>query len=811
MTSLKSSANKSAAGYDFKFALKGLIFPAVVSFLLASLTFVARPLFTMSTYAKHTSGKLNLEETLIAIRNTYTSMLTSQMWDGYGILGIFVLCVGVLFALCTFSFLMRKNKINVFLSSPVGRAAMFKNRVLAVILLMGATTVIPLIIDVAINIRVFGNAGYFAWHGVLLFGEYMAYMLAGFSLMSIAMLICNTITEGLFFGAGLIGFPTVALYSFHLFADAFLRGYSDTTDITYGLPNILNKLSIVNPLVFGKAFGNYRIYYNLFAFAFRAKEGTTDLGELDYVASYAMGNGYKWAQMNIIAPFLIWLAISALFIFVAKKLFLCRRVENAGIFSVAKVPTTVIALEIALGTGAIAVSGVSSSQDYNVFMTALVGIVFALIAYYITTAIGRRKIKPAKYVNITAVGAAGVMAVFFLILNLGGLGYTTYIPDAKDIDSALISGKFVNASGNECTRFSTMNSSTSKEVAIEGYDDVTIGVFTSAEDISRLIEVNKAVAEKTDDMTGLSVKIVYRLKNGNTVTRRFDTTDYKACFDALSMTDSDAYKDELDFLLSSKRVDEERSDLGNITSWDGPWSDMHFSDTMGLFSYTDEETVKTVIQDCSAKLISDDLTSERIIENTPELKDAILADKLAADYIQKFRPSEKPIGMIIFFDPRNFEYQNDSTAEGDYEVASFSATVRYYIYESMENTISYLKSTGDYEVLANPKQYDIKSATVISCGDYRELVKSIGYDYSFLSYVFDGIYLQYDKSDEIKISFAEQINDNAADKAQSVTDADKISELYNESRSFAYASNDDMIAVFTLADGSEIVRLITKS
>ena len=99
-------------------------------------------------------------------------------------------------------------------------------------------------------------------------------MLAGFSLMSIAMMACYTVTESLFFGAGLIWSPMLYIVSIEWLFQNFLRGYSQTATVDYmplgsssltvTVDTLWSKLSVINPLIFGTALGSNNVRNNMY-------------------------------------------------------------------------------------------------------------------------------------------------------------------------------------------------------------------------------------------------------------------------------------------------------------------------------------------------------------------------------------------------------------------------------------------------------------------------------------------------------------------------------------------------------------------
>ncbi len=144
---------------------------------------------------------------------------------------------------------MRKSSVNFFFSTSVDRKTYFKNRTLASIILMALSTLVPIIIDIVTNISILGHADYMLYQGSLLFLEHFTYMFVGFSLMSISMMLCYTVSESLFFGAGIIWAPSIYFLSVSCIAQRFLRGYAETAyslsvgyDSLEGNANLLSKL-----------------------------------------------------------------------------------------------------------------------------------------------------------------------------------------------------------------------------------------------------------------------------------------------------------------------------------------------------------------------------------------------------------------------------------------------------------------------------------------------------------------------------------------------------------------------------------------
>lgn len=805
MTSQKSSANKLSASFDFKRALKSMIFPSIVSFLVALYFFVIRVYSTFSTYM----DRANPAKTIENIRNNVVLALTSTDYDlifGVGNLvslymGVFAIIAGVLFAFTAYVFLMRKKCVNVYLSIGVNRKTIYKNRTIAGMLLMAVSAVIPIIIDIVMNIHFLGDAGYIIYHGVFVFIEYYTYMLVGFSMMSITMMLCNTIVECLFFGAGFIWAPTVLVTAFNELCYVYLRGYNIVSvysaNMTEGR-SMLNHTSIINPVFFGKALGNYNLHINVFSFVNR---GVKDYSEDYYISFTSFGREYL--SKEYIIPIIIWLAVSSVFIFIARQFFLKRKAENAGLHGVKTSVNVFVALELSL-LAAVATVAVLASRMFEIHLNSVITMIIAIavfaVVYFILMSISKRKIKQSIKTFIPAAVTAGAVCITAVILSTGGFGYTDRTPAIEDIDYAMISSYATDAMGNESPRGNNGSYRVNSEIfsSVLGY---YIGSFTDEKDLQKFIEIHKSVAKKTDNMTGNTVRIIYRLKDGSKMQRTYYTTDYDACYNVLSLTDSDAYHKELEYLLSSEQKDNNEGGISKDSSSD-------------IFTYISEADIKKMLVGGDAKLISSDGFAYNDIKNTDALRDAVLADRLAMTYNEIYKPSEKPLGYILFMDQKWYEIYsdygnvsgNDPAQEDDYSYEGVSQTITFYIYPSMANTINYLKSTGEYSILKpddSLERYNITSARIMKISDFR--ASKCKWDYieeSDLSYLFE-------RSGKQITTLGTQIPDDGwyddgfeiFNDGMKITDSSQLKELSDASRIFGYAEQEDYIVCFQNDDG----------
>lgn len=808
MISQKSSANKNSASFDFKKSLKALIVPSIVS-LLASLYY-----FVVLVYDSFHQlyDRTNPEAFVETVRKYVALGLTYTGYDPFlysaNITSMFIcltaIGIGVLFAFASYRFLMKKKCVNVYLSLGVDRRTLFKNRTAASMLLMAATSLVPIIIDIAMNIHFLGDPAYIISHGFYVFIEYYAYMLVGFSMMSVAMMICNNVLESLVFGAGFILSPTVLLGSLHMLFSVYLRGYGLTSFFTSGVDqgrSLLNHMSIFNPIFFGRPFGNYGLSVNVFSFTYR---GIIQNNNSDALYGSYINFGKEVIPFEYMLPVIIWLAVCAVFILIARRIFLSRKAEKAGHYGASSFVNTFISIEVAflMASAAMYVLGYCEfSVKLNGILNLIAGAFIFLVLYSLILCISKRKIRIGKKYVAPSVVTVCLMCVTVAVLSTGGFGYSTRVPDFDDVKYAAISSNAVDASGTQSYNSYEKYYNPDSNILISFYD-AKFALFNEKEDLQRLADVQKALAEKTDNMTGSKVSVIYVLNDGTVMQRIYNDTDYDACYNVLSLTDTNAYRNELKYLMSSE---EKNNNSGNLSKI----SDNNFD--YDCFFSMNEDTAKYFFHNSDAKLVlpNKDLKN---IENTDELKDALLADRFSMTYDQIYKSDEKPIATVLFIDD-----DWGKVIEGNYEddekyANANSNTISFNLYPSMSNTINYLKSTGEYALITGDnslEKFGISSAKVMKCSDVMQNVSNNDYILGgYISYLFEGSVFGIAPDGKTVIEGCYNPVPSVFADAKEITDAQKINAVAEASTSFGYASPDDYIVYFENSGGSGYSALI---
>ncbi len=790
MTSQKFSADRHSARYDFKYSLKSIAFPSVLSFLAAGFFFVFAVVATISNYCAGLG--LSPEAKITTLRNEFSVILTANpstpLMGTYLSIGIAAVIIGVLFAFFSFSFLMKKKSVNVFLSSGVDRRTMFKNRVLASVMMMALTSIIPIIIDVIINIYCFSHPLYMLVNGMWLFLGYFAYMLVGFSLMSISMTLCATVVESLFFGAGIIWLPTVLLVSIDALLSAFLRGF-DVAFFSFdeSVKSILGRTSIINPLFFGARLDSNTVYLNLFAFLCRTKAPEKEGSDTFYYTNFWGGTGYKEVGIEYILPILIWLALSVLFLLAAKRLLLNRRAERSGIHSSVPFATNFFAFEVILLACSAFIGIISESELPKWNMIWIVPIAF--IVYYVILSVNRRSVKHIKKTALCPIASLTLIMAVSLVFGSGCFGYTSYVPEISEIEYVTVTSKNTAITGTDINSTDDFSG-----VFQSDYSSNLMGIFTDSEDLKKVCEVHSQAADRTDDMAEDIVKFHYVLKNGKVVDRYFKTVDRQVPYSILTLTDTKAYKNELEYFMSSKYAEENESDYSKY--YDDLWN-------CGMAgNMTSQEEIKKLFHEGSANLLLSDGVTESKIENTPELLDAILADRLSMTCEQKYLSDKKALGAINFVDIRESSgYYDEYTGEYiEYGDSYYTpCTIRIYINEYMTNTLAYLRSTGEYDLLSATDDDGMKLvwASYEQVKNLRNNSSVYGYpSEKHLSNNFIAMVNRFEESEgeDMKTLF---------EKSASTKDEAQIKQLYDSSLIFRYAKPDDYIVMFKYRNGDD--------
>lgn len=779
MTSKKYSVDKRTASYDLKQSYKSIIVPAVISLIVMSENFLYN--IWELTNSMSDDGKLY---GIAAAKKMYAYYLTSDVNES---IGLSCCVVGILFALFSFSFIMRKKKVNVFFSMPIDRATMYKNRVLASVSLMAATVLVPLIVDVIVNIYVFGNARFMVIMGFWIFAESMVYMLTSFAIVSVALALCYTMLEGTLFGLSLMGFPYALTVLCDQFNSAFLDGYSRTSSFDsmylyakgeyYFHRPLYLETTIVNPFMLGVPAGSNSPANDIYSICYSEK-------------------GFAYPGFKYILPIIVWAIISTALIILAKRLFINRKAEKAGIFSSNKPAIVFISVSASLLVAAYSTYILIDTLSKQI--TAVSSVVMALLCSLAISAILNKKIVLPKHSYVTAAVVTAFTAVFSAVLIGGGLGYSTYVPEYDKVEAAYISNNIIDDKFALTNQYPSYCNGIPESDSALGND---FGIFEGEDDLKMFTETAKKIVENdsTDDKN--MIYVVYKLKNGKNVYRYYKNVSVDVNYSVLSLTKTESYKNELKSNLLPEKYG--KSNFRNKIKKYG-------------FSTATQNTEYGIPEDnlsaCRFYIDYYSAGDENDPLNTPELREALLKDLLNTNPDQYFKSDEKSLCSIGFTSYNELENEAD---EEMYDVAEsftgYGYDYTYRVYPYMTNTVNYLKSVGalkdkDIEISKNPVKaaYCIKRQDILKDKEYSSMFVFNSIFDNFTSFWMSdsdyglGIYDSKAYYDDSALEDSAQTTNNNIDfsKFTKVTDAEAISTIYSKAVDFRYCDNSEWYVIF---------------
>ncbi len=419
--SLKNNVNKN----DFKRSLIGsLPFPLIALVLL--FTMVTIPVFDYVT----------AEEFLMAKEHTEISMFFtphSTFYYSFDLLPIGMVICGMLTALKSFSFMLSKKQVNVFLSLGVKRKTMVTNRLVSGVITLFLAVFLPLLLIYITNIVSFGYHSYqtslFLYFTALLF----VCGLVGYSLISAMIMVSGNIFEAIASALAVTAIPILTFLTAFSVMNYYLSGYirGNFDFETFAL--VLTPWTMaVNLQTSDTHLKGDDYYYNN---RMTPRIILSPLHRDVPLEEYKIPREYS-VDWGFILPIVIWLVIAIALIGVTYYLFNRRKAEHAN--SLGKFPVS----RAVLGTSAFTLItyvfaewfGYEVSISALFFLTAFV----ALIAYFLIQLILTRKPKIAVKSLKWSFVLVGAFAVCCILINTGFLGTYNKIPDKADVKSVTI-------------------------------------------------------------------------------------------------------------------------------------------------------------------------------------------------------------------------------------------------------------------------------------------------------------------------------------------------------------------------------------
>ncbi len=668
--SLKNNVNKN----DFKRSLLGsLPFPLIALVLL--FTMVTVPVFQYVT----------AEEFLMAKEHTEISMFLTEhstFYYAFDLLPIGMVICGMLTALKSFSFMLSKKQVNVFLSLGVKRKTMVTNRLISGVISLFTAVFVPLLLIYITNIVSFGYHSYqtslFLYFTALLF----VCGLVGYSLISAMIMVSGNAFEAIASALAITAIPilifSTAYSVMNYYLKGFIRGSFDFETFAFVLTPWTMALNLQTEI--SDTYGGDAYYYDIIT----PRKILSPLHRDVPLDEFKIPKEYN-VDWGFILPIVIWLVVAVVLIGVTYYLFNRRKAEHAN--SLGKFPVS----RAVLGTCAFTLVTYVLTEwfGYEVNISPLFFLVtaIAVIAYFLVQLILTRKLKIAFKSLKWCFVLVGTFAVCCILINTGFLGQYNKTPDKADVKSVAIEATELSGyehwiyPWNPGENFVESSTDESKQAVLEAFE----------------LLKNEKVDYNEDYLTSITLGI--RNNDGKVKYRNFDIYTEETYIKYIQLVYGSDY---FDAILKNYLVD----DIPENTEYDSTGHLKKFK-----WAYSD----KDMIIEIDNKL--------NYIEDVDGLCEALYKDLSKMTVEDLFKNNNQPVGILIrssvdvdwpgysvtyanspYYPLTDhemaFQVADDKIIE-EPDMAHGLIDSHIPVYADMTNTLTFLKDNG-YELTTEP-------------------------------------------------------------------------------------------------------------
>lgn len=604
-----------------------------------------------------------------------------------------VLC-GMLMAFSLFQFLLKKKSVNVYLSFGMTRSKLYINRLFATVLSLFVATFIPTFLTFIINLVSFGASSALTSLFCYMFLMEFVSGLAGFALASAVMTFSGCTIEAVITAIGLSALPT------------FISGTID------------NLSTIVRGYVYNagadiarRTGGNL---FNIWTFALdtenlngKATEFTSEktfvlLGQLTKKSTF---KAFQCVDMEVLAPILMWLAISIILIAVGTVFMNKRKSENSnsfGKFYLASASNGLLVYTIVLDVLA-SVLKYAYADNYrsplhqNLTLILLILFGATILAFFLAELILRRNFK-ATLKTLPVYALAFAVTIFaFVYYGTSCFGAYNKLPDISQIKSVSMDIK-------DNRGITLQNTAISSKFLSENAEDIKTAYamfdMVKADKHYKGAELEGKIGFKIVLKDGTEINRIYAVYTSD-VYNKYRRTVYNTQF----------FKDFLKQVLIE----------GKVTSEDDSYIDENGYQTMASNALPNTKNVEWFYVGPSY-LVDNYYTNSAtanldLIEDVDGLKEAIYKDYIAMSYDDAYTNTRIPVGAIsanieqaknvntklnnkygyYYEEGTYFSYGYDdpeATQQKEDKCVKGSAIYSFYIYPNMTNTIKFLNDNG---------------------------------------------------------------------------------------------------------------------
>ena len=600
-----------------------------------------------------------------------------------------VLC-GMLMAFTMFQFLLKKKSVNVYLSFGMTRSKLYINRLFAAVLSLFAATFIPTFSTFIINLVSFGASSALTSLFCYMFLMEFVSGLAGFALASTVMTFSGCTIEAVITTIGLSALPT------------FISGTIDNLS-TMVRGYVYNAGSDIARATGGNLF-------NIWTFAVDAEKLNGKSTEFTYQKTFILlgkltkkseFKAFQNIDMEVLAPILIWLAISIILIAVGTVFMNKRKSENSnsfGKFYLASVSNGLLVYMIVVNALA-SVLKYAYADNYrsplhqNLPLILLILFGATILAFFLVELILRRNFK-ATLKTLPVYALAFAVTIFaFVYYGTSCFGAYNKLPDISQIKSVSLDIK-------DNRGITLQNTAIHSTFLSENAEDIKTAYamfdMVKSDKHYKGAELEGKIGFKIVLKDGTEINRIYAVYTSD-VYNKYRRTVYGTQF----------FKDFLKQVLIE----------GKAPSEDNMYFDENGYQTMASNGLPNMKNVEWFYVGPSY-LVDNYYTNSAtanldLIEDVDGLKEAIYKDYIAMSYDDAYTNTRIPVGAIssnitqaknvntkltnkygYYYEEGTYYSDSEATQQEEDKCVKGSAVYSFYIYPNMTNTIKFLNDNG---------------------------------------------------------------------------------------------------------------------
>ncbi len=668
MTSQKSLKNNARTKDFLRSIANGWIFPAIALIVLFFIS--TYPVIKYVTSEQFVMSKVHNEISLFLTEEASYILAFSLLTVGM------VLC-GIMTAVRLFSFMMRKNRTNVYFSMGISRLSLYFNRIAAGSLMLFLAVLIPISITYFINIGYFGISTHLTQVYLYIVALLFVSGLSGLAIGAVMSTVAGNVFEA---GAGSIAFSvigTLAIGIVNVFCESFLRGYVPYAN---GIKN--NEWqNLFSPWSFGVNLSGESLPRSGYTYISNISGPRDLVALLESTGKDFKIPEYLKVDMGFILPVLIWLGISVLLIALGAYLMKKRKAENAKSFGKFAFSRVVFAVFVFLVTTYGVYGTLSDSLGFVQEMAILIGA--TLVVHFLIQLIITRNFKQTLK-SLTTYAVLIVVAIITLTaVNTQFFGLYNKTPKAEEIKSVSI-----DVAGHPAFSYYVTN-----------YDYTSVIESSDKKDIDTAINIFELIKKDSEKSDAIEiVSIIFEYKDGSRKVRMFPIyTDEIFAEYEKTIYNSSYFDKVLETMLLKEPVLRDEEEYA-MYSFEGPMytgyegqlaiSGWHYVDSSVLLAaqaggFSNEETVfdKDFYQ-CLYNDLSK-MTYEELFKN----------DSRPLGVLSRYASGYPKLTSDKIQDYDNYYYYDDSV-EQEPDIYGSMVGIDIPVYPQMTETLKYLNENG---------------------------------------------------------------------------------------------------------------------